>query len=318
MRYVNLGNTDVKVSQLCMGTGSFGGRVSDDVAFHQLNRFLEVGGNFVDSARVYGLGASEEVLGRWFSQYGTRHQTILCTKGGHPELGNWNHRRCNPENLSYDLDLSLKALKTDYIDLFLPHRDDPSVPVADLVEWMEEQKCKGKILHYGCSNWTLSRIREAQTYAASRGYEGFCASEQMYSLADVNAEKMVESDMHVLDARDRAFHRESGMSMIAYMSISNGYLMKKFRDQPVWPFISEKYDNPGSNAILKWLKNNIRDDPKEYTVEDICLHYLYSRDFHVIALASFRTNDQMEAVFAGLDKNIPISMMEELAALKRN
>lgn len=83
-------------------------------------------------------------------------------------------------------------------------------------------------------------------------------------------------------------------------------------------FIREKYDNPGSDAILKWLKENILDDPKEYTVEDICLHYLYSRDFHVIALASFRTDDQMEAVFAGLDKNIPISMMEELAALKRN
>ena len=68
MKYVNLGNTDVKVSQLCLGTVNYGKKIPEDVAFHQLNRFLEVGGNFLDTARVYGDGASEETIGKWFTQ----------------------------------------------------------------------------------------------------------------------------------------------------------------------------------------------------------------------------------------------------------
>ncbi len=317
MRYVNLGNTDVKVSQLCLGTVNYGGTVDDREAFRQLNRFLDAGGNFLDSARVYVDGGSEEALGRWFSRYGTRCQTVLCTKGGHPPMPQWHIRRCDPENLSYDLDMSLRALKTDYIDLYLMHRDNRDVPVADLVEWMEEQKRVGKILHYGCSNWSLNRIREAQAYAVSHGYDGFCASEQMYSLADVNPECVAGADMHVLDAFDRRYHKESGMSMMAYMSIANGYLMKLFRNQEIRPFTHQIYRNEGSLAVLNWLKEHVL-DKSDITVEDICLHYLYSRDFSLIALAAFRNEEQMEAALAGVDKEIPVEWMEELARLKRN
>ena len=316
MRYITLGNTDVKVSQLCMGTVNYGTKVSEEEAFRQMDRFVEAGGNFLDTARVYGDGISEETIGKWFVMSGNRDKIILCTKGGHPVMGDWANSRCDVENLTKDLSESLKALQTDHIDLYLMHRDNPKVPVAELIDWMEAQKQTGKILHYGCSNWTLARIREAQEYAESKGYEGFVASEQMCSLADVNARMVAGADMHVLDAADCQYHQETGMSMMAYMSIANGYLMKQVRGTEVGQFQKMIYDNEANQAMIEWLKANIHEKETEYTIEDICFHYIYSLPFSAIALAAFSNEKQMEAALRSCEVEVPGCLIEQVVKYK--
>lgn len=317
MKYVNLGNTDIKISQLCMGTVNYGTKVPEEVAFRQLDRFLEAGGNFLDTARVYGDGVSEETIGKWFVQSGKRDQVVLCTKGGHPVMGDWANSRCTVENLTYDLAESLKALQTDYIDLYLMHRDKRDVPVEELIDWMEEQKAAGKIRYYGCSNWDLARIQAAQAYAASKGYDGFVASEQMYSLADVNAENVAGADMHVLDAQDRQYHEETGMAMMAYMSIANGYLMKAVRGEEIGPWQHRIYDNEVNETLISQIKELLAENP-EYTVEDICYHFIFALPCHAVALAAFSNDVQMETALAACEKDVSVEWMEKLFKEKKN
>jgi len=316
MRYVALGKTEVIVSQLCMGTVNYGTKISEEEAFRQMDRFVEVGGNFLDTARVYGDGISEQTIGKWLVASGNRDKIILCTKGGHPIMGDWANSRCDVENLKKDLAESLDALQTGYIDLYLMHRDNPKVPVAELIDWMEEQKQAGKIRHYGCSNWTLARIREAQAYAESKGYEGLVASEQMCSLAEVNAQMVAGADMHVLDDTDCQYHQETGMAMMAYMSIANGYLMKQVRGVEVGQFQKMVYDNEANRSMIEWLKANLSTDGANYTIEDICFHYIYSLPINAIALAAFRNEEQMEAALRSCEIEVPGSLIEQVARYK--
>jgi aryl-alcohol dehydrogenase-like predicted oxidoreductase len=106
-----------------------------------------------------------------------RENIIISTKGAHPPLEAMDSSRVNIKALEVDLQGSLESLRTDTIDLYFLHRDDPQVPVAELIEWLEAQKGQGRIRYYGCSNWSLQRIMDAQQYALSKGYDGFSCNQ---------------------------------------------------------------------------------------------------------------------------------------------
>ncbi len=321
MKYVTLGTTDIKVSQLCLGTSSYGSSQSEEWGFHVMDRFVEAGGNFLDTARVYGdvgpfKAASENTIGKWLAKNGNRQKIVITTKGGHPIIPFFHESRVGASFLEKDLNESLSHLQTDYIDLYLAHRDDPKVPVEELMDWFHKQQKAGKIRHYGCSNWTLDRIKAAQEYAVKMGYEGFVAAEQMYSLADVNAEHVEVIGMHVLNEADRDYHGKTGMAMMAYMSLAGGYLMKKIRGGSINDRQKNNYDNAVNEAIVEWLESNLKGT--EYTIEDMCMNFLLTQPFNSIALASFSNDAQMDAVLKSVDTDVPKAMIDALAALKRN
>ena len=321
MKYVTLGTTDVKVSQLCLGTSNYGSSQTEEWGFHVMDRFLDAGGNFLDTAKVYGdfgpfKSASENTIGKWLTARGNRDKVIIATKGGHPIIPFFHESRVGAAFLEDDLNASLTHLQTDYIDLYFAHRDNPAVPVEELVDWFHKQQQAGKIRYYGCSNWSLDRIKAAQEYAAKMGYTGFVASEQMYSLADANAKQVAVVDMHVLDAADREYHAKTGMAMMAYMSLAGGYLMKKIRGGEINDRQKGNYDNAANEAIVQWLEANLKGT--EYTIEDMCMNFLLTRPFNSIALASFSSDVQMDAILKAVDKEVPKEMIDALAALKTN
>ncbi len=321
MKYVTLGTTGIKVSQLCLGTSNYGSSQSEEWGFHVMDRFVDAGGNFFDTARVYGdwspiPAASEKTIGKWLSERKNRDKVIITTKGGHPIIPFFDQHRVGADYLEKDLNESLSHLQTDYIDLYLLHRDNPNVPVEELMDWFHKQQKAGKIRFYGCSNWSLERIIAAQEYAAKMGYTGFVAAEQMYSLADVNADHVSRLSMHVLDKADRDYHEKTGMAMMAYMSLAGGYLMKKIRGGSINDMQKSNYDNAANAAIVQWLETHLKGT--EFTVEDMCVNFVLSRPFNSIALASFSSDAQMDGILNAVDKNVPKAMMDALAALKTN
>ncbi|MFL7809039.1 MAG: aldo/keto reductase, partial [Anaerolineae bacterium] len=123
MRYVELAGTDLCVSAICLGTGALGSTVPQREAFELLDLFLDLGGNFLDSAKVYAdwlpgeRSISEKTIGRWMRSRAVRDRVIVATKGAHPELATMDVQRLSPEEIVSDLDASLHSLQVGTIDL---------------------------------------------------------------------------------------------------------------------------------------------------------------------------------------------------------
>jgi aryl-alcohol dehydrogenase-like predicted oxidoreductase len=194
-------NSGLCPSFLCLGTVPFGSTMSEKDSFGLLDAYLHLGGNFIDTANVYAdwipgeKSTSEKTIGKWLKSRQNRQQLIVATKGGHPDLNLLHVPRISKGNIIHDLHESLRHLQTDYIDLYWLHRDDPKVPVEEILMTLEEQVQSGKIKYYGCSNWTAFRIKEAQKVAASLGTKGFVASQPMWSLAVPNYEHMTDKTL---------------------------------------------------------------------------------------------------------------------------
>jgi len=158
-------NTGLKASQLILGAASFGTRngygTTSDEAIKIMNSYAEAGGNFIDTADRYQLGESEEIVGKFIE--GKRHNFIVSTKytsssDAKPHIGNYgNHRKA----MRQAVESSLKRLRTDYIDLYMPHFDDGYTPLEEIARGLEDLVTSGKILYTGIANfpaWKISRI----------------------------------------------------------------------------------------------------------------------------------------------------------------
>tara|TARA_R110002094_G_scaffold25515_10_gene37792 strand:- start:1769 stop:2758 length:990 start_codon:yes stop_codon:yes gene_type:complete len=233
MQKLALPGTPLQVSQLCLGTNQFGTALNDQQAGAILDAFAACGGNFIDTARSYGdwipdapRGASEQCLGRLLQER-DRQQWVLATKGCEFDYRAGDFAlRVSPEHLREDLANSLEALRTDYIDLYWLHRDDPSQPVGTVVDALVAEQKAGRIRYFGCSNWSPERIQEAQNYARSIGHAGFVACQPMWGLAEPDREAMqMYSPGGYYDDGYHALHGE-GLSMIPYSSQSRGFFYK--------------------------------------------------------------------------------------------
>jgi len=232
MRYVQLPGTDLTLSAVCLGTGGFGGSVLEPQAFELLDTFVALGGNFVDTALIYSdwlpgpRSMTEKLLGRWLQTRGLRSQVVVATKGAHPELHAMHVPRLSPVELIGDIDQSLRNLQTGRIDIYWLHRDDVNTPVNEIIDTLHEQAVAGKIRCFGCSNWSVARIAEAQAYAAQRGIQGFIANQPMWSLAQPNFAAFTDQTLVVLDDAGLEYHRSTGLPLIPYSAQAHGFFTK--------------------------------------------------------------------------------------------
>lgn len=233
MRTLPINNTDLAVSQLCLGTNQFGTGMDDELAAELCDTFVELGGNFFDTAHSYGdwipnapLSASEHTLGRWLAGK-NRDDLIIASKGCEFDYRAGDFQlRVSREVIESDLLGSLEALQTDYLDLFWLHRDDPSRPVGELIDALMEQQQRGRIRHFGCSNWSIERIEEAQDYAIANGHSGFVACQPLWGLAEPSREAMQRyCPGGYYEDGYQSLHQK-GLTMIPYSSQSRGFFTK--------------------------------------------------------------------------------------------
>src|SRR5438874_2213313 len=189
MQYVHLGRSGVKVSRLCLGTMNFGPETSEADSFAIMDRALEVGINFLDTANVYGWkqgeGWTEQIVGRWFAQGGGRRdKTVVATKV-YGKMGDWpNESRLSALHVVRACEASLKRLQSDHIDLYQMHHVDREAPWEEVWQAMETLVRQGKILYVGSSNFAGWHIAQANEAAKQRHFMGLVCEQSLYNLID--------------------------------------------------------------------------------------------------------------------------------------
>ena len=216
------------MKQFILGGAGFGTAIANDKVAQQIDTYIDCGGMLLDSAHVYGNWVpgkdcpSEEAIGEWVRKSGHRNAVTISTKGGMDFKNGGNVIGLRPEQIQADMEKSLKKLCTDTVDLYFLHRDDVTIPVEEILGFLEEKVQEGKIRYYGCSNWRLPRIREAEQAAKMNGWKGFVCDQVQASLADINVENM-DPDNTIADQELRSYHAQTAMSLMAYMSMGRGY-----------------------------------------------------------------------------------------------
>jgi aryl-alcohol dehydrogenase-like predicted oxidoreductase len=222
MQYGTIDGVDKPVSRLVLGTMIVSIQ-EQERSFALLDAVFELGGNTLDTAHGYAGGNSERGIGQWMAERGNREQVVILSKGCHH---NADRKRVTPYDLSADLYDSLARLQTDYIDLYLLHRDDPDVPVGPIVEALNEHWQAGRIRAFGGSNWTHERIEEANGYAREHGLRSFTASSPNYGLAEQVLDPWGGGCVTLSgpqNAEARAWYRANRMPVFAYSSLARGF-----------------------------------------------------------------------------------------------
>jgi len=271
MDYTQLGRTGLTVSRLCLGTMNFGFQATEVDAFAIMDKALESGINFFDTANVYGRkmgkGFSEQVIGRWFTQGGGRREkTVIATKV-YGRMDEWpNQSRLSALHIREACEASLKRLQTDHIDLYQMHHIYRPAPWEEIWQAMETLVQQGKVLYVGSSNFAGWHIAKAQGAATARHFLGLVSEQSLYNLKD----RMIE--LEVLPAC-----KDYGLGVIPWSPLAGGLLggvlqkikegrradedvqkdVKKYRTQlEGWEKFCKQMGEKPADVALAWLLAN--------------------------------------------------------------
>ena len=218
MEYTQLGRTGLKVSRLCLGTMNFGPHTTEADSFAIMDKALDLGINFFDTANVYGWktgkGVTEQIVGRWFAQGGGRREKVIIATKVYGHMGKWpNQSHLSARHIREAVEGSLKRLQTETIDLYQMHHIDRNTPWEEIWQAMEVLVQQGKILYVGSSNFAGWHIAKAQEAAKARHFIGLSSEQCLYSLND----RM--SELEVLPAC-----QDYGLGVIPWSPLSGGLL----------------------------------------------------------------------------------------------
>jgi NDP-hexose 2,3-enoyl reductase len=187
MEFTNLGRTGLKVSRLCLGTMNFGPKTTEPDSYAIMDRALEHGINFFDTADVYGWktgeGVTEQIIGRWLAQGGGRRDKVVLATKVYGRMSDWpNDQGLSARHIIKAADESLRRLQTDWIDLYQMHHVDRSTPWDEIWQAMETLVAQGKVRYVGSSNFAGWHLAQAQAAAASRHFLGLVSEQCIYNL----------------------------------------------------------------------------------------------------------------------------------------
>ncbi len=218
MEYTQLGRTGLKVSRLCLGTMNFGPQTSQADSHTIMDKALELGFNFFDTANVYGWktgeGITENILGRWFAQSGGRREKVVIATKLYGRMSEWpNDSRLSAYHIRHACDESLRRLQTDHIDLYQMHHVDRNTPWEEIWQAMETLVAQGKVLYVGSSNFAGWHLAQAQETAKARHFMGLVSEQSLYNLDA----RMIE--LEVIPAC-----RNYGLGIIPWSPLAGGLL----------------------------------------------------------------------------------------------
>lgn len=299
MKILSLPGTDLRVSSLCLGTADMGTRIRRETAFRMLDTFVERGGNFLDTAKIYAdwlpveRSLSEKLLAAWVSNRGLQGKVVIATKGAHFDLDRPSVSRVRPEAIAADIRASREHLQVAQIDLYYLHRDDPDFPVGELVSAMDEQVKAGTIRHWAVSNWRAERIRAAREYARLHHLADMVANQPLWNLAAIEPNALSDPTLVVMDDAMKAEHRQSGMAVIPYSAQANGYFNKlaEGRRAELNSLHRKMYENPENERRFERLQ--VIMEKRGLTVTQVVLGYLRAHPFPVIPIVGCQSMEQL-------------------------
>lgn len=224
-RCIMIERINKRISKLALGTAFY--RLDNKATwFDILDEFLEQGGTVIDTGRHYG--KSEDVLGLWMESRGVRDRVILTTKGGFGK--GWGLGIDDfPATIQRELTTSLEHLRTEYVDVYMLHRDSPTVPVAEIMDCLNAELDCGRVHSLGASNWEYDRIAEANDYACGHNLKGFSVVSNNISLA-VPTEPFYPGLVSV-DKTGEKWHRQTGIPLLAWSAQARGFFTGRYTSQ---------------------------------------------------------------------------------------
>lgn len=322
MKYIKDDCINKKISQIALGTGRFGTKVPEDLSFEMLDLFLEYGGTVIDTARNYyewvenGRGKSEECIGKWIESRKAREKICLVTKGGVRNSGKvWNFN-LSRNNLINELKESLEALRTDYVDIYLLHKDETDRAVEEIVESMQYLLELGNIGRIGVSNWSANRMKAANEYAESQGLVPFKVIQTWWSVAEYTKEMWNDENTTHMDEDTYRYMIDNDLIGMAYTSQCKGYFQKveKCGRDSIDAFLKKRIETPTNLRILDYLSKLSKENNVSMT--DLVNAYITSDKARGIALVSVSLIEQLLDILQHCDYDMPYEAIEHINALK--
>ena len=315
MNLRSLGRSGLKVSPLAFGGNVFGWTADEAASMKLLDRFVDEGFNFIDTADVYARwapgnkgGESETVLGKWLRKSGKRDKVIIATKVG-MEMGP-DKKGLAPAYIRSAIEDSLKRLQTDYVDLYQSHTDDSATPLADTLGTYDELIKTGKIRAIGASNYNAERLRESLAVSKKHNlprYESLQPNYNLYDRADFES-----------GPRDVCLENEIGV--ISYFSLASGFLTGKYRseadiaNQPRERMV-KKYLNERGWRILDALDTVAKEAAA--TPARVAIAWLMAQPGITAPIASATSLSQIDELFAATRLQLTADQLEQLGAASR-
>jgi aryl-alcohol dehydrogenase-like predicted oxidoreductase len=308
MKTVQLGNTGVSVSALCLGAMYFGTRQDEDTSYRLLDQYVDGGGTFIDTANIYAHWApggkgqeSEALLGRWMQKRANRARMFIASKVGF-QYGSVP-RGLTARLIETECEKSLKLLNVETIDLYYAHVDDRATPMEETLEAFNRLVQAGKVRFIGASNFTAWRLEEAHWLSQSHGWAEYCCVQQRYTYlrpkpgASFAPQLNVNSDL--LD-----YCRNRKVTLLAYSALLSGAYTRPERA------ISTQYLGPDSEARMAVLRQVAAE--KGISSNQVVLAWMLHSDPFVLPLIAASTPGQMDENLQALDVKLSAEDMGRL------
>jgi aryl-alcohol dehydrogenase-like predicted oxidoreductase len=309
-----LGHTALSVLPLCLGGNVFGWTADEQCSFAVLDAYVEGGGNFIDTADTYSTwlpghvgGESESILGRWMNSRKNRGRVILATKVGSrmgtaPDASGLSRRY-----ILEAVEASLQRLQTDYIDLYLAHRDDMQTPLEETLAAFDSLVRQGKVRYIGASNYSAARLREALRSSREHGYARYECLQPPYHLMNRGA---YEGELQALCL-------EEGLGVMTYASLASGFLSGKYRQGKALPSsprargIQERYMHEQGFRVLEMLDRVAV--VHSATVSQVALAWILAQPGITSAIASATSVEQVHDLLGAIDVSLREDELQALA-----
>ena len=288
---ITIPRTELSIYPLSLGGNVFGWTATKEESFKVLDRFVDLGGNFIDTADAYSAwkegnsgGESESIIGEWMANRGNRSEMIIATKVAklptRPGL--------SPANIASAVEDSLRRLRTDYIDLYYAHEDDEKVSQEEYLTAFDKLVRDGKVRYLGASNFSAERLKSAAKISLEGNLASFIALQNHYNILE--REEYEKSITPVL--------QELEISSIPYFGLARGFLTGKYRSgvkvDSVRAAGVETYQNERGWSIIDRLEQIAK--TKSTTISAVALAWLRAQPSVVAPIASARTVDQLEEI----------------------
>jgi len=294
MDYRNLGRAGLKVSEICLGTMTFGNGADQEGATAMVNAALDAGVTFFDTANSYVAGTSETMLGVALKD--RRADAIIASKFFNPMGGRPNDSGMSRLHIKQQIEGSLKRLQTDYIDVYYIHHVDHQTPLEEMLRALDDLVRDGKILYTACSNFEAWRLMEALWISDTRGWERFAAYQPQYSLVVRDIDEEIVPALQL-----------KGLGCVAWSPLGSGYLAGKYtpgnlkvqgsRSAEGWGFQS-KFFAPNHGEILQTLLETAKELGRPPA--EVALRWVMDQPFMTSAIVGARNVEQLgETLKAG-------------------
>lgn len=256
MRYkeIKTAGGTLRISNVAIGSAVKMGGLSKEALFALFDLYLDAGGNCIDTARAYGGGQAEALIGEYLRLRKNRDKLLISTKCCHPDSNGMS--RLSGADMEEDLNASLRMLGTDHLDIYWIHKDDERVPVESIVDSMNALLETGKIGVMGCSNWHVDRIDAANRYAQATGQRGFELSQIQWSLAESREELFREFTAVLMDEKSYDWYYKHAMPVFAFSPQAQGFFSKAAEGgvESLGEMLRTCYANPNNRIRLERVK----------------------------------------------------------------